>query len=182
MLVLKYLLLKQFHHTLDMLNPNLIDKLSFVETLELPYLNRLTNDPINYAPWWPVIPHKLPFDIPKFNGNPGEDPSTHVMTYHLWCSSNSLNDDSVRLRLFQRTLTSPAAKWYIELPRASFDNFTALATVFLTHFQLPIRYETGMELLTNFKHTNSTHISDHIYEWHRSRRMVKTFVPDHLLA
>ena len=52
----------------------------FVETLELPYLNWLTNDPINYAPWWPVIPHKLPSDIPKFNGNPREDPSTHVMT------------------------------------------------------------------------------------------------------
>ena len=81
-----------------------------------------------------MIPHKLPSDIPKFNGNPGEDPLTHVMNYHLWCSSNSLNDDSVRLRLFQRTLTGLTAKWYIELPIASFDNFTALATIFLTHF------------------------------------------------
>jgi len=119
--------------------------------LELPDLNRLTNDPINYAPWWPVIPNKLTSDIPKFNGNPGEDLSTHVMNYYLWWSSNSLNDDSVQLRLFQRTLTGLAAKWYIELPRAYFENFTALATVFLTHFQLPIRYETGTELLTNFK-------------------------------
>ena len=67
----------------------------FVATLELPDLNRLTNDLINYAPWWMVIPHKLPLDIPKFNGNPGEDPSMHVMTYHFWCSSSSLNDDSV---------------------------------------------------------------------------------------
>ena len=129
-----------------------------------------------------MIPHKLPSEIPKFNGNHGEDPSTHVMTYHLWCSSNSLNDDSVRLRLFQRTLIGLAAKWYIELPRGSFDNFTTLATVFLTHFQLPIRYETGTELLTNFKQSNATHISDHIHEWRRRRRMVKTFVPDQLLA
>lgn len=73
------------------------------------------------------------------------------MTFHLWCSSNILNYDSIRLHLFQRTLTSLVAKWYIELPRASFDNFSALATTFLTHFQLPIRYETEIELLTNFK-------------------------------
>ena len=151
-------------------------------TLELPDLHRLTNDPIAYAHWWPAIPHKLPSDIPKFNGNPGEDPSNHVMTFHLWCSSNTLNDDSIRLRLFQRTLTGPAAKWYIELPRASFDNFSSLATTFLTHFQLPIRYETGTEILTNFKQTTATHISDHIHEWRRRRRMVKTYVPDQLLA
>ena len=129
-----------------------------------------------------MIPHKLPSNIPKLNGNPGEDLSNHVMTYHLWFSSNSMNDDSVQLCLFQRTLTGPTTKWYIELPRASFDNFTALATVFLTHFYLPIQYETRMELLNNFKHTNATHISDHIHEWHRHRRMVKTFVLDQLLA
>ena len=39
-----------------------------------------------------------------------------------------------------------------------------------------------MELFNNYKQTNSTHISDHIHEWCRHRRMVKTFVPDHLLA
>ena len=52
----------------------------------------------------------------------------------------------------------------------------------MTHFQLPIRYETGTEILTNFKQTNATHISYHIHEWRHSRRMVKTFVPDQLLA
>ena len=75
-----------------------------------------------------------------------------------------------------------AAKWCIDLPRASCDNFTALATVFLTHFQLPIRYETGTKLLRNFKQTNATHIYDHIHEWRRRHIMVKTFVPDQLLA
>lgn len=144
-------------------------------TLELLDLNRLTNDPILYSPLWPVIPHKLPSDIPKFSGNPREDLSNHVMTYHLWCSSNSLNDDSVRLHLFQRTLIGLAAKSYIELLRASFNNFTLLATIFLTHFQLPIRYETGTKLLTNFKQTTSTHISNHIHQWHRRRHMVKTY-------
>ena len=35
-----------------------------------------------------------------------------------------------------------AVKWYIELPQHSFVNFGSLATAFLMHFQLPIRYET----------------------------------------
>jgi len=75
-------------------------------------------------------------------------------------------------------LTGLAAKWYIELPRASFDNFNTLATNFLTHFQLPIRHETGIERLTNFKQTMATHISNHIHEWRCHRRMAKTYVPD----
>ena len=80
--------------------PDLNRQFPFVATLELSDLNRLTNDPIHYLPWWLVIPHKLTSEIPKFNGNSGEDPSTHVMTYHLWCSLNSLNDGSFRLHLF----------------------------------------------------------------------------------
>ena len=39
-----------------------------------------------------------------------------------------------------------------------------------------------MELLTNLKQTNATHIYDHIHEWRHRRRMVKTFVHDQLLA
>ena len=39
-----------------------------------------------------------------------------------------------------------------------------------------------MEILTNFKQTNATHISNHIHEWHRCRRMVKTFVPNQLIT
>ena len=89
------------------------------------------------------MPNKLPSDIPKFEGKSGEDPSNHVMTYHLWCASNSLIDDLIRLRLFQRTLIGLASKWYIELPRSSFNNFNALTTAFLTHFHLPVRYKNG---------------------------------------
>jgi hypothetical protein len=54
-------------------------------------------------------------DIPKFDEKPGEDPSNHVMNHQLWCSCNSLNDDSISLCLFQRTLIGSAAKWHIEL-------------------------------------------------------------------
>jgi hypothetical protein len=135
--------------------------------MDLPDLSRLMNDPIFHSSVWPAIPAKLPSDIPKFDGKSREDPKNHVMTFHLWCSSNSLMDDSIRLRLFQRTLTGSVAKWYIELPRASFHDFNSLAMSFLTHFQLPIRYETGTELLTSLRQTTSVHISDHIHEWIR---------------
>ena len=96
------------------------------------------NDPMQHSVAWPPIPLKLPSDIPKFEGKEGEDPSAHLTAFHLWCSSNSLNDDSVRLRLFQRTLTHVEPKWYIELPSVAYDDFLDLATVFLNHFQLPV--------------------------------------------
>lgn len=89
------------------------------------------------------MPNKFPSDIPKFEGKSGEYPSNHVVTYHLWCASNSLIDDSIRLRLFQRIFMGLATKWYIELPHGSFNNFNLLATNFLTHFQLPVRYDNG---------------------------------------
>ena len=71
------------------------------------------------------------------------------MTFHLCCSSNFLMDDSTRLRLFQHTLTGMTKKWYIELPQHSFVDFYSLETVFLTHFQLPIHYEMGTDILTS---------------------------------
>ena len=126
-------------------------QLSFLETLDFPDLSKLINEPIRYNPSWPPILVNLPSNIPKFDQKKGYGLKNHVMTFHLWCSSNSLMDDSVRLRIFQRTLTGIAAKWYIELPQHSFVNFGSLATVFLTHFQLPIFYETGTDLLTSLR-------------------------------
>jgi hypothetical protein len=162
--------------------PQVNRQLPFLATLDLPDLSRILNDPIRHSPHWPVIPAKLPSDIPKFDGKAGEDLNNHVMTFHLWCSSNSLMDDSIRLRLFQRTLTGSAAKWYIELPRGFFADFNTLAMAFLTHYQLPIRYETGTEILSSFKQNKGTHISDHIHEWRRRRRLIKLELPDQLLA
>ena len=40
-------------------SPNLNQQLPFVAMLEYLDLNRLTNDPIAYAPWWSEIPHKI---------------------------------------------------------------------------------------------------------------------------
>jgi hypothetical protein len=69
------------------------------------------NDLVHYDPSWPPIPTKTPSDIPKFEGNTGEDPCDHVTTFHLWFSSNSLNDDYVHLRLFQCNLMGVATIW-----------------------------------------------------------------------
>ena len=78
------------------LNP----QLPFLATLELLDVSKLTNYLILHNPYWPPVPTKVPGDCPKFKGKAGEDPQAHVMTYHLWCSSNSWVDDSIRLRLF----------------------------------------------------------------------------------
>ena len=128
------------------------------------------------------IPVKISSDIPKFDGNQGEDPKNHVMTFHIWCSSNSLMDDSVHLRLFRQNLISTTAKWYIELPQHSFVYFISLATIFLTHFQLPIHYETDTDILTSLRQNTSTHISDHIHEWRRQQILIKAPILDQLLT
>ena len=91
-------------------------------------------------------------------------------------------DDSIQLRLLQHTLTGMAVKWYIELPRHSFVDFSAFATVFLTHFQLPIRYEIGTDILTSLRQNTSTHVYDPIHEWRRRRRLIKAPIPDQILA
>ena len=64
-------------------------QLPFLATLELPDVSKLTNDPILHNPYWPLVLTNIPGDCPKFEGKSGEDPQAHVMTYHLWCSSNS---------------------------------------------------------------------------------------------
>ena len=92
------------------------------------------NDPVRNNVAWPPVPIKIPSNIPNFKGEDGEDTGVHITTFHLWCSLNSLNDDSVRLRLFQRTLTHVAAKSYIELPFTAYDSFLDLVTMFLNQF------------------------------------------------
>ena len=101
-----------------------ITPLSFLVTLNLPNLSRLTNDPIFNHSAWPMIPAKLSSYIPQFEGKPGENPTNHVITFltlltsgepsfhpiHLWCSSNSLLDDSINLCIFQQNLNRGSYK------------------------------------------------------------------------
>ena len=140
---------------------NLGSNLPFMACLNLHDLARLTNDRIHHQDFWPPMPTKLPSDIPKFKGKVGECPQNHIMTFHLWCSSNSIVDNSIRLRLFQRTLTGAAAKWYIELPQDKYPNFNSLAFMFLQFFQLSVRYDKGVEILLSYCQNTTTHI----HEW-----------------
>ena len=142
-------------------------RIPFLATLILPDLLKLMNDPVSHDSVWPEVPTKLPSDIPKFEGKASEDPGEHVTTFHLWCSSNSLHDDSICLRLFQRTLMGPVVKSYIELPWGAYAMFDDLGMTFLNHFQLPVHYDVSTELLSTFRKDKATHISEHIQERHR---------------
>jgi hypothetical protein len=75
-------------------------------------------------------------------------------------------DESIHLRLFQRTLTIPSTKWYVDEKSGSHVTFESLAKAFLAFFQLPVCHETGLELLSECKQTSATHIDDQIHEWH----------------
>ena len=50
--------------------------LPFMAGLDLPDFNKLINDPIHQDVGWPSMLTKLPSNIPKFEGNVGEDPNT----------------------------------------------------------------------------------------------------------
>jgi hypothetical protein len=79
--------------------------------------------------------------------------------------------------LFQRTLIGVASQWYIELPRGTYRSFHQLVLSFLNHFQIPIRYDVGLELLSTLRWGTDTRIFDHIQEWRRRRLLVKTPIP-----
>ena len=59
----------------------------------------------------------------------------------------------------------------------TYTTFDDLSLTFLNHFQLPIRYDVGTELLSKFRQDKTTHILDHIQEWCRWKRLIKAFIP-----
>jgi hypothetical protein len=134
-------------HTMVGTNPPPPPPMPYLVSLVIYNFSKLMNDPILHDPTWPNMPTKLPSDIPKFEGKSGEDPANHVMTFHLWCSSNNIMDDFVHLILFQRTLTSPLTKWYVDEKSGSHVSFESLAKAFLAFFQLPVHHNNGLELL-----------------------------------
>jgi hypothetical protein len=132
-------------------------------------------EPMHHDPLWPFVPTNIPSDILKFKGNTGEDPSDHVTTFHIWCSFNYLNDNSICLRLFQHTLIGVSMKWYIELLGGTYRDFNQMVLVFINHFQLSVRYDDDMELFSALRQDKAMHISDHIQEWSRQKRLIKAY-------
>jgi hypothetical protein len=74
-----------------------------------------------------------------------------------------------------------AAKWYIGINGLRYSYFNDLEFVFLNHFQLPVRYDANTELMDNFEKTKADHISDHIREWRRRKRLINVKVPPDFL-
>jgi len=138
--------------------------LPFMAGLSLLNFSQLINDPLLHDPTWPIVPTKLLSNIPKFESNPREDPTNHVRSFRMCCSSNSFTEDSTHLRLFQHTLHGVASKWYVDHPKATHSTFVNLATYFLSYFQLPLHYDIDTELLTSFYQTFATHLSDNVQE------------------
>jgi hypothetical protein len=150
--------------------------------LNMTDLSKLMNEPMHQDPSWPPIPTKIPSDIPKFEGKTDKDPGDHVTTFHLWCSSNSLNDNSIHLRLFQHTLMGVTTKWHIELLGGTYEKFNQMVFFFLNHFQLLVCYDSVIEIFSAFHQDKCMHITDHIQEWHRQKRLMTTYIsPDFLL-
>jgi hypothetical protein len=119
---------------MDGTNPPPNSPMPYLASLNIPDLSQIMNDPIFHDPTWPNMPTKLPSDMPKFEGELGEDTNNHVMNFHLWFSSNNVMDDSILLKLFQRTLTGSSAKWYVDEKSESHITFESLANAFLSFF------------------------------------------------
>jgi hypothetical protein len=141
--------------------------MTYLASLNIPDLSKILNDPILHDPTWSNMPTKIPSDIPKFERKLREDLANHVMIFHLWFSSNNIMDESILLRLFQRTLTGPSAKWYVDEKSGSHVTFESLSKELLAFFQLPVHHDIDLELLSECKKTSATHISDHIHKWRR---------------
>jgi hypothetical protein len=77
------------------INPSPPSHMPYLASLNILDLTKLTNDPILHNPTWPAMPTKLPSDILKFEGKEEDDPTNHIMTFHLWCFSNNIMDNSV---------------------------------------------------------------------------------------
>jgi hypothetical protein len=73
------------------------------------------------------------------------------------------------------------AKWCIELLGGTYGTFSELVLVFLNHFQLLVHYDADIEILSDFCQDKTTHISDHIQEWHRQKRLIKYYIPPKFL-
>ena len=110
-------------------------RMPYMVGLNFPYLRKLINDPIAHDLAWCAMPTKLHSDIPKFKGQVGEYLDNCIMYFHIWCSSNSIIEDSVWLASFNEPLQDPL---FVNEPIVTYDTFEGIAKAFLLFFQIPI--------------------------------------------
>ena len=53
--------------------------------------------------------------------------------------------------------------------------------MFLHYFQLPVRYDKGVEIFLSYHQSTTTHITDHIHEWRRRRSLCKIQLDDKIV-
>ena len=87
-------------------------------------------------------------------------------------------DNSIRLRLFQHTLTGTTTKWYIELPQAKYLDFKSLAFMFLQYFEIPVCCDDDVEIFLSCHQNTATHITNRIHEWQRRHNLCKKQLDD----
>jgi hypothetical protein len=56
-----------------------------------------------------------------------------------------------------------------------------MVLVFLNHLQLSVRYDVDMEILFTFHQDKATHIYNHIQEWCRWKRLIKSYIPPYFI-
>jgi hypothetical protein len=64
----------------------------------------------------------------------------------------------------------------IELPGRTYINFNKMVLVFLNHFQMSVRCDVDIELLLALCQDKSTHMLNHIQEWCRWKRLIKSYI------
>ena len=52
--------------------------------------------------------------------------------------------------------------------------------MFLQYFQLPVRYDEGVEILLSCRQNTATHITDHIHEWRQCCSLCKIQLDDRI--
>jgi len=120
-------------------------------------------------------------DIPKFDRNLREKPTTQLIIYHLECLSNSLVHDSIKLCLFQWTMIEDVTKFYINLKKAPYHDYDFLVWTFLNHLYLPSWHYIRTNLLFTLKQDTFTHISSNIHEWKWCKWLIRTKIPNWLV-
>jgi hypothetical protein len=60
-------------------------------------------------------------------------------------------------------------------------NFNQMVLIFLHHLQFLVHYNAHIELMLALHHDKATHISDHIQEWRRWKRLIKAYIPPEFL-
>jgi len=82
------------------MDTTLVTHTPFFGYINLLNLDQITNNPISHNDDWEDMPHKLPYNLPKFKGNMRDNPNIHITTYYLWCVSNNLKDNVIRTKKF----------------------------------------------------------------------------------